>query len=265
MIKDIFFSFKETIKQKTTNPFFGTLVIVWVIHNWELIFTFFNFEKNETLSGKISFLKGHLAPEPFLINIGQCILISFAVLILTYAFLNLSRFIVNLFEKKITPWIYKITDSSSIVLKSNFQVLEKERDILSQKLEIERESKLKLQNEVSTLEEKIKEFIKSNDEKVSEIEQINKSANDVDTQKVEKVLKAISNKGFNDFFDTLINEINNSEYIDTSKLGEQINYFLKTGIIKLEDKFDNDYRKRKFSFTDFGNILKEEYVIKNLD
>lgn len=48
----IFESFVDNIKQKTTNPFFGTLILVWLVRNWELIYTLFNFDKDWLLSDK---------------------------------------------------------------------------------------------------------------------------------------------------------------------------------------------------------------------
>lgn len=263
MINDIFFSFKENIRQKTTNPFFGTLIIVWIIHNWKLIFTLFNFENNDTLQGKVLFLSQYLDVKPFLINIGNCVLTTFAVLIFTYLLLNLSRLIVNLFDKKLTPWIYKITDKNSIVLKSTFQILENERDILSQKLENEREKKLGLQNEVSILEDRIKELITQEDKKETLIQPNTKR--DVDENKMELLLKDIEERNMNISFDNVINFVNNDEYFDTELYSSEINYFLKAGIIKLKAKHTVNDKFRRFEFTVFGEKFKEKFVMKNLN
>ena len=48
MIKDFLVSFKDNFKEKTRNPFLGTYLIVWLIRNWELIYTLFNFDQNKT-------------------------------------------------------------------------------------------------------------------------------------------------------------------------------------------------------------------------
>jgi hypothetical protein len=262
MLKDIFFSFKENIRQKTTNPFFGTLIIVWIIHNWELIFTFFNFEDNKTLDEKVIFLSKYLDTKPFLINIGNCILTTFAVLILTYLLLNLSRLIVNFFDKKLTPWVYKTTDKNSIVLKSSFKALENERDVLSEKVENERESKLRLQSEISRLEERIKELITKED--IKEYKEKPKTITDPDYDKINLILNDIGNKNLNTFFDSLINLVNNDDYIDTEKFSTEANYFLKAGIVRLKEKSYPNENYRRFLFTPFGEKIKEEFVMKNL-
>ena len=263
MIKDIFFSLKDTVKTKTTNPFFGTLIIVWVIHSWELIFTFFNFEIGTNLKDKIEFLRTYLGAKPFLNNLIECIGITLLVLIATYFLLNLSRLIVNLFEKRITPWVYKITDSNSIVLKSNFKLLEKERDVLSQKLEMERETKLRLQNDISRLENRIKELITPQEKQEQTPNE--EPEKKLTSEKVKLLLDDITEKNMITFFDTLINQINNEDYIDINISKNEINYFLKADIIKLKDKnwtYDN---LRHFIFTNLGTKVKEEFVMKNLN
>lgn len=262
MIKDIFLSFNDNIKQKTTNPFFGTLIIVWILHNWKLIFTFFNFEKNKTLADKIDFLSNYLEAKPFLLNIGCCVLITIAVLIITYSLLNLSRLIVNTFDNKVTPRVYKMTDKNSIVLKSKYQTLENERDLLSQKLVTEREAKLRLQSEISQLEERIKELITKEDKKEPEAASLVKT--DVTDDKVNLLFKDIENRNLTYAFDDLINNINNEEYINTGKAQVEINYFLKAGIIKLVDKHSRDDKFKRFIFTDLGEKIKEEFVMNSL-
>ena len=262
MLKDIFFSFKENIKQKTTNPFFGTLIIVWFIHNWKLIFTFFNFESNESLNGKILFLSKYFDAKPFLIDIWNCVWITFVVLILTYLLLNLSRLIVNIFDKRLTPWIYKISDSNGIVLKSIFQKLVEERDLLSQKLENEREVKLRLQSETSRLEERIKELI-TKDIKKESIEQP-EIITDAVNAKIRFLLNDIDIKDLNIPFDNIINFINNEEYINVDNYSTEINYFQKAGILKLNGKHSMDDTLRHFIFTDFGEKVKDEFVMKSL-
>lgn len=262
MIKDIFFSFRENLRQKTTNPFFGTLIIVWIIHNWKLLFTFFNFEKDETLDGKLMFLSKYFDAKPFLLNLGSCIMTTFAVLIITYLLLDLSRLIVNLFDKKITPWVYKITDKSSIVLKSTYQILEKERDNLSQKLENEREKKLSLQNEVSILEERIKE-LNAKEDKKNPIEQF---LNEPDTEKskIELLINDIDHKDLSVPFDNIINKVNNEDYINFDTFEIATNYLLKAGIIKLKDKKPGETKFRHYQFTNFGEKVKDEFVMRNL-
>jgi hypothetical protein len=267
MIKDIFSSFKENLKQKTTNPFFGTLIIVWIIHNWEFIFTFFNFEENSTLENKTTFLGKHLSSIPFLKNLFICILITFSVLILTYIFLNLSRLIINVFEKKITPWVYKVTDKSSIVLKSDYQILELERNHLINKVEEERKAKLESQNEVTNLEERLKELMTPKDVKIEDIkiEDIVNSNVDSLNDNSKIVSSILNDENKSKIFGKLIDSNNNDDYFELTKENlKDLNYFLRAEIIHLADKSSNNYDFRKYGFTDYGNKIKREYINKTL-
>ena len=117
MIKDFLISFRDNFKEKTRNPFLGTYLIVWIIRNWELIYTLFNFDENFKLQDKIDFIKTYYSEQSFIGNLLTSVLWAFGLLILTYLLLSISRLITNFSEKQITPWIYKITDSKSIVLK----------------------------------------------------------------------------------------------------------------------------------------------------
>ncbi|MEH6771898.1 OadG family protein [Maribacter arcticus] len=262
MIKDIFLSFKENIKQKTTNPFFGTLTIVWIVHNWELIYTFFNFESTSNLTNRIDYLSVHFSSIPFIKNLFVCIGITFVVLILSYIFLSFSRFIINIFEKIITPLIYKITDKSSIVLKEDYQLLQTERNQLFTKLEEERAAKLKSQGEVTKLEEKISELLASEEITIDNlIDSKNEHSND-NSKLLSTILKDENKKKI---LDELIDSSNNDDWFEITKENtDNVNYFLRANIIQISEKHVNGDVFRKYIFTDYGNILKKEYINKTL-
>lgn len=154
-IKTYFDSIKENVKHKMTNPFFGSLIIVWLIHNWRFTYTIFNFSTTEPLEKKISFIATYLDPLNFLPNLGLCILISFAVLLISYSLVSLSKLTTNFFEKIVTPFIYKITDKSSIVTKDEYEILKLENDRLVEKLDSERTNRANLQNELSDTETRL--------------------------------------------------------------------------------------------------------------
>ena len=54
---DITSSFFDNIKDKTTNPFFGTLIFVWLVRNWDLVYTVFNFDSDCNLEDKKEFIR----------------------------------------------------------------------------------------------------------------------------------------------------------------------------------------------------------------
>lgn len=227
MIKDFLISFKDNFKEKTRNPFLGTYLIVWLIRNWELVYTLFNFDNDKKLSDKIDFIKSYYVNHDFIINILTNIYWAFGVLILTYVLLNLSRFIVNFSEKRLTPWVYKITDSKSIVLKSSYDSLRLVRDDLQIRLDQERESKSRLETRIKTLEAEIIEITKNKN-----IYNENKSQDSSkdNTPEVSSILfKKLIDKGLlNDFIATSV-KINQQEPIRNDYAPKD--YFLELGLI----------------------------------
>lgn len=175
MFKDILVSFSDNFKEKTRNPFLGTYIFIWVLRNWELVYSLFNFDNTYKLANKIDFVKSyyntHSFTEGVLWNIGW----TFLVLTITYLVLNISRVIINISEKQLKPWVYKKTDSKSIVLKSIHEEVRNERDTLQLRLDKERESKSKLEIRIKSLEEEIIEVkkkgesIKENSNKLKEV------------------------------------------------------------------------------------------------
>lgn len=154
MIKDLFVSFRDSIKDKTTNPFLGTYILVWLIRNWDLVYSIFNFDKEHDLEHKIKYIDNYY-PEgnSFLWNVGANILWTFIVLGVTYFLLNLSRLIVNFSEKRMKPLVYKWTDEKSIVFREKYEALKEINKDLNNRLDIEHERNVKLEKELRELKE----------------------------------------------------------------------------------------------------------------
>ncbi len=155
MIKQLFLAMRDKSKPKSTNPFLVALFSVWVIINWKLVYSFFNFDSDTKLDEKITCLESYLQTKTFMLRILEAIGITFLVLIVTYILLNISRFVVNFFEKSITPWIYKLTDKGSVVKKSDFIKLEEELVKLENKFEEERIKRNEALAEIEKLEKKL--------------------------------------------------------------------------------------------------------------
>jgi hypothetical protein len=155
MILDTLSSFSDNIKQRATNPYLGTVAIVWILENWVLVYGLFNFDPDCTLADKTSFIINYFYYYPFWIGMLWCLLKSFGILILTYSLLNASRLIVNMFDKKLTPYIHQISDRSSIVLREIYEEALKNNIELRKRVEEERIEKLKANNDRDELEQKL--------------------------------------------------------------------------------------------------------------
>jgi hypothetical protein len=236
MIKDFLVSFKDNFKDKTRNPFLGTYLMVWIIRNWELLYTIFNFDKDIKLKKKIAFINHYYSENDFIGNLWTNLYWAFGLLILTYILLNLSRLIVNLSEKKITPWIYKITDGKSVVLKETYNKLKNEINLLESNLEKERQSKGRLQFEISKLDKKIEELnlnkIEDNEKLVSEYSEKNKADDEVDI--MFKKLK--EKKWLNEYLDS-VNLVYRSEdgWVNHNEIGKAFEYFIKLGLFDISE------------------------------
>lgn len=238
MIKDFLISFKDNFKEKTRNPFLGTYLIVWIIRNWLLVYTLFNFDKKHNLDFKINFIKTYYSENDFITNLLMNILWSFGLLILTYVLLNASRFIINLSEKQITPWIYKITDSKSIVLKEEYDRLKEEKNLIENKLEDERENRVKLLNEISRLENRIDELLLDNLERpqVTSIEKKNSEKNNIEIYQ-----ERLKNKDYTDkFVELALQGEKSSIWFKKSNEPEHIKYFFKIGLIEVNNSMQSE-------------------------
>lgn len=185
MVKDFFVSFKDNLKGKLTNPFFGTLIGVWIVHNYKFVYTIFNFRSSTGLDDRLTFIGTYLESGNFLPNLFLCIGVAFIVLVVSYLFLSTSRLIVQFFEKQVFPLMYKLTDKGTVVLKSDYEILEQENIKLVSRIDLEREAKLRVQAESESLETKIKEQLIEIKELEDSIEK-----NKVEDKKRQKAIEA---------------------------------------------------------------------------
>ena len=138
MLLELWSSFRDNFRQKSRNPFFGTLIIVWIVKNWKLVYALFYFDDTYTLTKRIEYIELYYKNINFFWNLMYCLWLTVLSLIGSYLLLNLSRLIINLYEKKLTPWIYRITDKNSIVLKTDLEKAQQEVDRLTKKYEDEK-------------------------------------------------------------------------------------------------------------------------------
>lgn len=232
MIKDFLISFSENIKERSKNPFLGTYLLVWLIRNWDLVYSLFNFDQNSKRGERIKFVNDYYNKINFVENLLINILWSFGLLILTYILVNISRVIVNLSEKRLTPWIYKKTDSKSIVLKEEYDRIRSENDELQIRLDKERESKSKLETRIKNLENEILEISKINSNTTTETD-IDQSSNNAD--KTDSFISRIRSKSTIEEFLRLCLNIQRGEPIENND--KSLNYFLQIGLIKFKTNY----------------------------
>jgi len=160
MFKDTLNSMLDNIKERTTNPFLGTLLVVWIIRNWTLVYGLFNFDKEFTLDKKLKYIADHYQSQAFVPNLLIVVAITFLVLVSTYCMLTLGRLITDTYDKFVLPYLSKITDKSSIVLKTEYKALEEVVKQLEIRLEEERLAKVGAQTERDRVDKALSTLIK---------------------------------------------------------------------------------------------------------
>lgn len=255
MIKDFFISFKENIKQKTANPFFGTLIIVWIFHNWKLVFSIFYFDDSFNYEKKIAFISNYFEQETFVANLSKCVGISFVMIVASYTLINVSRFIINLFEKRVTPWIYELTDTKSVVLKSDYELLKNENRRLEKKIEEERDLRIKTQKENEELEKKAtdKMFKSALSPSLSP-----KETSPINDEKTTILLKKLKDRGLLDAFEEISGHILNNQ--PQAKSDQTIIKLTQLGLIRQEASRGNLYA---YGFTELGKKVHEAMIYDN--
>ncbi len=193
MIEDLRKSCSAIFYERTTSPFYGTLLFSWSIYNWKIIYLTFFISENKIKTDKIQYI---------ITNCNDIWLLVYCPLISTIILLTLIPFVTNraywlslIFHK------WRIDKKNSVELKQLLtleQSIELRKQILEQettfdkllenkKLEIEqlkiiideakKPSTIEVKNDQSVIEEELEEIakkIKSNPKDVLEYEKMMK-------------------------------------------------------------------------------------------
>lgn len=244
MVQDTFSSIFDSIKQRTTNPFLGTLIIVWLLKNWKLVYSLFYFDAKFTLNQRLNYISSYFDRHSFLLNMLFVVLITVAVLIFTYILLALSRLLSDSYERILMPLVSKWTDSSSIVLKVDYETLKGIIIELEEKLENERLAKAELKSQRDSLDERYVKLL-------GEVANGNKEE-DIDTSTYRAVSNDFKMKGFDDIVDGVLHNIDSGLPV-------------KKGLPVVVDLLDNDFiyvrgsddeETAFFGFTVEGELFK---------
>jgi hypothetical protein len=164
MLKDILIGFGDNMRSRTTNPFFGTFIIVWIIRNWQLIITLFNLDLYTTLDKKFEVLKAYFVDKDILWGLFQNTWISIVAIVGTYAVLNLSRAIINLFENHVTPWVYKVTMPGQIILRSEYNKMLNKYEELQARYDAEKVKRTRAEEEQDRIEKRLQAYLSNTNE-----------------------------------------------------------------------------------------------------
>lgn len=150
-------SFFNNIKDKLTNPFFGTLIIVLLIHHWELFYGLFNFDDDCTYDEKILFIHNYISVKitlkSFLIDAFQALIYMF----FGYLIIVLTRSIVLWIEYWLMPFITGKVVNKNVVKRTLYdEILNENKEYFDQH-EDQRENVRKFSKIIDDHVEQIKE------------------------------------------------------------------------------------------------------------
>lgn len=151
----IFSSFFDNLKQKTTNPFFGTLILVWAVRNWDLIYTLFNFDEDCDLADKKQFIRDYYSGKSLLIEFLSNVGLSLLFMIVGYSLIVITRVFVNWIDHKVIPELNLKFVSKLVVNSARYEESEKQRIDNYNLLISERENVNRLELKVSELKANI--------------------------------------------------------------------------------------------------------------
>ncbi|WP_321319106.1 hypothetical protein [Labilibaculum sp.] len=166
------------------------------------------------MMSRIAFMETYLESDKFLPNLGWCILMALGVLFATYILLNISRFIVLGFEKRITPRVHEITDSKSIVTIDVFNNQVSETKKFEKRYEDEQEAKLNLQNKYDDLEKRHQALLKGEGGEDTSLAELLKSPDGKQEKSKDASLKSMQAIGD----DVIRNEEARTSGVDTDKI-----------------------------------------------
>ncbi len=154
MLKEAWDSVKDNIKERISNPFLGTFTLVWIVHNWKIVYAFFYFDKEWKLQTKIDYFNKYWTDNNFFWNLICVALVAVGILIITYFFLGLSRFLANYFENVIIPIVYKLSKGKIVTLEV-YQNALNQIELLKEKVEKERKDKYEAIEERNQFEKRL--------------------------------------------------------------------------------------------------------------
>ena len=146
----LFSDTKYISEKKVRNPFFITYLIVLTYRNWEVVFTFFNFDDDCILNDRLFIIKQYFKDKVLWNEILWNLWFTFLVLISSYILFFVFRFISNLFERKIFPIADKI-DNNLIVTKERFDLIKSKNDKFYKTINEQRDNINELGDKYSSL------------------------------------------------------------------------------------------------------------------
>ena len=254
MLDKLLISFKDNISRNTRNPFLGTLILVWLIRNWKIVFALFSDDR--PFERRLEFIGNQLRASTFwevVLQFGINVGLAIISVIIIYSLIYLTRYITNRFENQLLPEIYKRSAPKNIVLKSELEKIESEKERLEQKLKIEKDRRIEAESEIDKLEKEKGDNFIQNLTTPSTSSDENDLVEDTDTelQELEPIEIRLINKYNEKYVFQVLDSILNGEVIKGDSVSSEIaKDLLKMKYVSYQENLGGD--SRKYSINEEG-------------
>lgn len=204
-------SLLENLKQKFTNPFLGTFILVWIVHNWRLVFSFFNFDERTTLERKMKVISPYYDLAFSIENLAVSAVITLGVLIASFIGINIARIIVETSERIIKPTIMKIAGSAKVVERKDLEDVEDALEVWVKKHADELSAKNAIQKQYDEMVEKNNEM-----EEVADVSQDKERIGILLKEEVQQIYDKLKDEGLIEPILEVFPKVIRHEYIPNS-------------------------------------------------
>jgi hypothetical protein len=177
---EIINSFFNNIKEKLTNPFFGTLILVLIVHHWQLWYTVFNFDQEFKLVNKVNFIKAYAKGHLGFWNLMLDVLLAMVYMLLGYLIIVATRSLVLWVEHSLMPFLTGKIVSKNIVTRSEYDTVVKEREEYFDQYEEQRKN---VRNFSKTIDEQTEQIKKKDFDLLKQSETISDTVRELDRNK----------------------------------------------------------------------------------
>lgn len=178
-IDEIKTDFLENVKSKLKNTFLSTFIFAFLIHNWQLLFILFNFEKEYRLSHKIFILEKYIKEEITLKSLVAIAVCSIGFIVFIMFFNLISKALFDFYNETILPKITNFFENNKVPTKLEFDNLKNENtELKKEKLKLDSDNyqlnneKLGIKKEYDSLNENFQKIKVDYELKINEYTEV---------------------------------------------------------------------------------------------
>lgn len=185
-------SFFNNVKDKLTNPYFGTLILVLLFHHWELLYIIFNFDDNITLDIKLNSIKEYISINISFQDLMWDALWALILMLTGYLIIVITRSIVLWVEFWLMPFITGKIINKNVVKKDEYDKVVKEREEYFDQYEEQRKN---VRNFSKTIDEQTEQIKQKDKDLLKQTRTISETIKELDLTKSK--LEKSSNEAIN--------------------------------------------------------------------